>query len=93
MKFMANYLFHPAEHPPVPTLEQPELTGLDRDVLDEIFAVLVRDFSAYATELHGRAATTEEQAAWALAHVRRPVADPERTARMWALSGAYEMRP
>ncbi|MEH0975276.1 acyl-CoA dehydrogenase family protein [Micromonospora sp. CPCC 205546] len=183
MKFMANYLFHPAEHPPVPRrqdaaddeflfrqgparglgairfhdwraaydahaevpnvarfreqadgfcallaahapseeqqrdldfllalgqlfalivyghliLEQAELTGLDRDVLDEIFDVLVRDFSAYATELHGRAATTGEQAAWALAHVRRPVADPGRTARMWArvaaLSGAYEMRP
>ncbi|MEU4775332.1 acyl-CoA dehydrogenase family protein [Micromonospora sp. NPDC023644] len=183
MKFMANYLFHPAAHPPVPTrhdaaddeflfrqgparglgairfhdwraaydahaevpnvarfreqadgfcallaahapseeqqrdldflltlgqlfalvvyghliLEQAELTGLDRDVLDEIFGVLVRDFSAYATELHGRAATTGEQAAWALAHVRRPVADPARTARMWArvaaLSGAYEMRP
>ncbi|KAB1161226.1 acyl-CoA dehydrogenase [Micromonospora sp. AMSO12t] len=183
MKFMANYLFHPAEHPPVPTrhdaaddeflfrqgparglgtirfhdwraaydahaevpnvarfreqadgfcallaahapseeqqrdldfllalgqlfalivyghliLEQAELTGLDRDVLDEIFDVLVRDFSAYAIDLHGRAATTGEQAAWALAHVRRPVADPGRTARMWArvaaLSGAYEMRP
>ncbi|MEU7934770.1 acyl-CoA dehydrogenase family protein [Micromonospora echinofusca] len=183
MKFMANYLFHPAEHPPVPRrhdaaddeflfrqgparglgtirfhdwraaydahaevpnvarfreqadgfcallaahapseaqqhdldfllalgqlfalivyghliLEQAELTGLDRDVLDEIFDVLVRDFSAYATELHGRAATTGEQATWALAHVRRPVADPGRTARMWArvaaLSGAYEMRP
>ncbi|MFI7516527.1 acyl-CoA dehydrogenase family protein [Micromonospora echinofusca] len=78
-------------------LEQAELTGLDRDVLDEIFDVLVRDFSAYAIELHGRAATTGEQAAWALAHVRRPVADPQRTARMWArvagLSGAYEMRP
>ncbi|MEV4664908.1 acyl-CoA dehydrogenase family protein [Micromonospora echinofusca] len=183
MKFMANYLFHPAEHPPVPRrhdaaddeflfrqgparglgairfhdwraaydahaevpnvarfreqadgfcallaahapseeqqadldfllalgqlfalivyghliLEQAGLTGLDRDVLDEIFDVLVRDFSAYAIELHGRAATTGEQAAWALAHVRRPVADPQRTARMWArvagLSGAYEMRP
>ncbi|MCL7460248.1 acyl-CoA/acyl-ACP dehydrogenase [Micromonospora sp. MSM11] len=183
MKFMANYLFHPAEHPPVPSrhdaaddeflfrqgparglgairfhdwraaydahaevpnvarfreqadgfcallaahapseeqqrdldfllalgqlfaliayghliLEQAELTGLDRDVLDEIFDVLVRDFSAYAIELHGRTATTGEQAAWALAHVRRPVADPQRTARMWArvagLSGAYEMRP
>lgn len=78
-------------------LEQAELTGLDRDVLDEIFDVLVRDFSAYAIELHGRTATTGEQAAWALAHVRRPVADPQRTARMWArvagLSGAYEMRP
>ncbi|MEV6343153.1 acyl-CoA dehydrogenase family protein [Actinoplanes sp. NPDC051851] len=71
--------------------------GADPQLLDEIFAVLVRDFSAYATELLGKAATTEEQAAWALAHVRRPVADPERTAAIWeqvlALVGAYEMRP
>ena len=78
-------------------LEQAELTGLDGDVLDEIFDLLVRDFSAHATELHGKAATTEEQAAWALAHVRRPVQDADRTGRVWArvaaLSGTYEMRP
>ncbi|MFI7597974.1 acyl-CoA dehydrogenase family protein [Actinoplanes sp. NPDC049681] len=78
-------------------LEQAELTGLDRQLLDEIFAVLVQDFSGYATELHGKAATTDEQAAWALAHVRRPVLDPARTAAVWAqvvaLCGAYEMHP
>ncbi|MFG2052874.1 acyl-CoA dehydrogenase family protein [Micromonospora sp. NPDC048930] len=78
-------------------LEQAELTGLDADLLDEIFDLLVRDFSGYATELHGKAATSEEQAAWALAHVRRPVRDADRTARVWArvaaLAGAYEMHP
>lgn len=78
-------------------LEQAELTGLDRQLLDEIFAVLIQDFSGYATELHGKTATTEDQAAWALAHVRRPVADANRTAAVWdqvvALSGTYEMRP
>ncbi|MEV6599918.1 acyl-CoA dehydrogenase family protein [Actinoplanes sp. NPDC051346] len=77
--------------------EQAEATGLEAEVLDEIFAILVRDFSAYATELHGKAATTEEQAAWALAHVRRPVIDQMRAAAVWervvALCGAYEMRP
>ncbi|MDI6104714.1 acyl-CoA dehydrogenase family protein [Actinoplanes sp. NEAU-A12] len=78
-------------------LEQAELTGLDEPLLDEIFAILVRDFSAYATELHGKAATTTEQADWALAHIRRPVADEARDAAVWqqvlALVGAYEMRP
>ncbi|MFI5495145.1 acyl-CoA dehydrogenase family protein [Actinoplanes sp. NPDC051859] len=78
-------------------LEQAAATELDRQLLDEIFAVLIQDFSAYATELHGKAATTEEQAAWALAHVRRPVIDDQRTAAVWeqvvALVGAYEMRP
>ena len=77
-------------------LEQAELTGLDRHLLDEIFAVFVRDFSAYATELHGKAATTEAQAAWALTQLRRPVLAASRTEAVWAqveaLSGAYEMQ-
>ena len=78
-------------------LEQAELTGLDEDLLDEIFDVLVRDFSGYATGLHGKAAATDAQAAWALASIRRPAADPHRSARVWsqveALSDAYEMQP
>ena len=78
-------------------LDQAGLTGLDRDLLDEIFAIRVRDFSAYATELGGKAATTDEQAAWALARLRRPAGDAARTAAVWRqvveLCGAYEMRP
>ncbi len=64
--------------------------------LDQIFDIFVRDFSAYAIELHGKASTTEAQQAWALEHVRKPVADAERFGRVFeqveALAGAYEMR-
>ncbi|WP_327714891.1 acyl-CoA/acyl-ACP dehydrogenase [Streptomyces sp. NBC_00490] len=78
-------------------LEQAALTGLDADVLDELFAVLVRDFSGHAVELHGKDSATEEQQEWALGSVRRPVVDPARTERVWqrveALAGAYEMAP
>ncbi|MFC7535485.1 acyl-CoA dehydrogenase family protein [Actinoplanes sp. GCM10030250] len=78
-------------------LEQAGLTDLDDDLLDEIFAILIRDFSAYATELHGKAATTAEQAAWALTQIVRPVTDEQRTGKVWeqvlSLVGAYEMRP
>ncbi|MFG2806470.1 acyl-CoA dehydrogenase family protein [Streptomyces massasporeus] len=76
-------------------LEQAGLTGLDEDVLDELFAVLVRDFSGHAVELHGKDSATEQQQEWALASVRRPVVDAARTERVWqrveALSGTYEM--
>ncbi|MFI6374402.1 acyl-CoA dehydrogenase family protein [Streptomyces sp. NPDC050546] len=76
-------------------LEQAGLTGLDEDVLDELFAVLVRDFSGHAVELHGKDSATERQQEWALASVRRPVVDEARTQRVWqrveALSGTYEM--
>ncbi|MFD0417757.1 acyl-CoA dehydrogenase family protein [Streptomyces sp. NPDC127108] len=78
-------------------LEQARLTGLEQDVLDELFAVLVRDFSAYAVELHGKDSATEAQQGWALGAVRRPVVDEARSARVWerveALAGAYEMAP
>ncbi|MCB5169700.1 acyl-CoA/acyl-ACP dehydrogenase [Streptomyces bambusae] len=76
-------------------LEQARLTGLDESVLDELFSVLVRDFSGHAVELHGKDSATAEQQAWALGAVRRPVVDEARAARVWArveaLSGAYEM--
>ncbi|MFF7104508.1 acyl-CoA dehydrogenase family protein [Streptomyces nigra] len=78
-------------------LEQAALSGLDEDVLDELFAVLVRDFSAHAVELHGKDSATEDQQRWALGAVRRPVVDGDRSDRVWqrveALSGTYEMMP
>ncbi|WP_312989681.1 acyl-CoA dehydrogenase family protein [Crossiella cryophila] len=78
-------------------LEQAELTGATPDLLDQVFDVLVRDFSGYAVALHGKASATDAQRAWALEHVRGPVVDRERFERLWAevaaLSGRYEMRP
>ena len=79
-------------------LEQAALTGLDADTIDQIFDVLVRDFSAYAVTLHGKPSSTEAQQAWALDHVRKPVGDADRFApglgrRSSAHAGAYEMRP
>jgi acyl-CoA dehydrogenase len=78
-------------------LEQATITALDEDVLDQVFDTFVRDFSAYATALHGKASSTEAQQAWALEHLRKPVVDDDRTGRVFeqvtALSGAYAMRP
>ncbi|MEU4802884.1 acyl-CoA dehydrogenase [Actinosynnema sp. NPDC023587] len=78
-------------------LEQAALTGLDQDVLDQVFDVLVRDFAAGAVALHGKASSTGAQQAWALGQVRKPVPDRERFDRVWAqvaaLSGRYEMNP
>ncbi|MFI9812395.1 acyl-CoA dehydrogenase [Saccharothrix variisporea] len=78
-------------------LEQAALTDVDADLLDQIFDVLVRDYSAWAVALHGKASSTGAQQEWALGQVRKPVVDRERFERVWervaALSGAYEMRP
>jgi acyl-CoA dehydrogenase len=78
-------------------LEQADLIGLDADLVDQIFAVQVGDFSQYAVALHGKPSSTEAQQNWALAAVRKPVTDSDRFDRVWeqvrAYDGAYEMRP
>ncbi len=78
-------------------LEQAALTDLDADTVDAIFDVLVRDFSSYAVTLQGHSSSTEDQQAWALGHIRKPVGDSDRFLRVWDQverhAGAYEMRP
>ena len=77
-------------------LEQATLVGLERELLDQIFDFLVRDFSEYAIALHGKASSTDAQQAWALSAVRKPVVDEARFGQIWetvaGLSGAYEMQ-
>ncbi|BBY39527.1 acyl-CoA dehydrogenase [Mycobacterium mantenii] len=72
--------------------------GCDETLIDEIFAVLVRDFNAYAVELSDKPATTDEQARFALRMIRRPAHDPARYDQIWKdhiqpINGAYRMRP
>ena len=81
-------------------LEQAELTGLDaefRELVDQIFDVQVRDFSAYAVALHGKPSSTAAQQAWAMSAVRKPATDSARFDRVWehvrGYDGAYAMRP
>ncbi len=78
-------------------LEQAALSELPEDTIDQIFDVLVRDYSAYAVSLHGRASSTDAQQEWALTHIRKPVVDGDRFAAVWervrGLAGTYEMQP
>ena len=76
-------------------LEQAELAEVEPDIVDLVFETLVRDFSATAIELHGKASSTEAQQDWALDSVRKPIVDEPRDDRVYAevraLSGAYVM--
>ena len=79
-------------------LEEAALSDVDETLIDEIFAVLVRDFNGYAVELSDKPATSDEQARFATRMIRRPVHDPTRYAQIWKehilpLNGAYQMRP
>ncbi|MBJ7341910.1 MAG: acyl-CoA dehydrogenase, partial [Mycolicibacterium sp.] len=78
-------------------LEQAALTGLDDDVVDQIFAFQIDDFNTYAVALQGKPTSTDAQQAWARGALRKPVPDAARFDRIWervrAYDGAYEMAP
>ena len=71
--------------------------GLDGDTVDQIFDVLVRDFSRHALDLYVKPACTPAQMDCAMRMIRKPVFDGARYDRVWrmvhALKDAYEMNP
>jgi len=71
--------------------------GVDGDLVDQIFDVLVRDFSRQALDLYVKPSCTPAQMAYALKMLRKPVVDVARYDRVWqavhALKDAYEMNP
>ncbi len=78
-------------------LENANLLGLDDDLVDQIFDVMVRDLSRYALQLHSKPSTTEAQMAHCLGLIRKPRVDAARgqrvlEAQVYSLAGAYQMR-
>lgn len=79
-------------------LEEAALSDVDEALIDAIFAVLVRDFNAYAVELGDKPSTTDAQSRFATRMIRRPAHDPSRYDQLWKehiqpINGAYQMRP
>ena len=79
-------------------LEDARITRMDSGLLDQIFDVFLRDFSAFAIQLHGKSSSTATQMEHCLAMVRKPVVDTELYDRLWndevlPLASRYTMRP
>jgi len=79
-------------------LENARIYAVAGDVIDQIFDVLVRDFSRFAVQLYGKPTSTPEQMACCIRMIRKPAVDDARYQRVWsehvyALNGAYEMTP
>ena len=77
-------------------LEKAQMEGTDPALLNQIFDVFVRDFSIYATTLHGKPGNTAEQQALILQLVKAPVADPQQFDSVWrervlSLDGQYRL--
>jgi acyl-CoA dehydrogenase len=79
-------------------IEQAAIQQVDDSLLDQIFDVMVRDFSAHALRLHNKTSSTEAQMEACRRMIRKPVADPQRFEKVWrgqVLSrvGSYAMQP
>lgn len=71
---------------------------VDDNLLDQIFNVMVRDFSAHALSLYSHPDSSDEQMRHSLKMIRKPVGDPNLFTNVWtqhvyALKNTYEMNP
>jgi len=77
-------------------LEKAQMEGTDPALLNQVFDVFVRDFSIYATTLHGKPGNSTEQQKLILQMVKAPIADPQQFDQVWrervlSLDGAYRL--
>ena len=77
-------------------LEKAQMDDTDPDLLNQVFGLFVRDFSAYATGLLGKPSNSQRQRKRIHKLIKAPVANPEQFEKVWrehvyALNGQYEM--
>ncbi len=77
-------------------LENAAIYELDPALVNQIFDVLVRDFSGQAVELHGKPTSTPAQMEHCLRMIRKPVVEREATDQVWKehvlpLADRYQM--
>ena len=77
-------------------LENAEIYKITPELVNQIFDIMVRDFSKYALELHNKPNSSQEQMEFCLKMLRKPEANPDQYTHIWedyvhALNGEYEM--
>jgi acyl-CoA dehydrogenase len=78
-------------------LENAKIYDVEDEVIDQIFDVLVRDFSKYALQLYSKTSSTSRQMELCLKMIQKPVVDTARFERVlenhiYSLQGVYAMR-
>jgi acyl-CoA dehydrogenase len=79
-------------------LENAEIYKVDKDLLDQIFDFMVRDFSRYALQLYSKPSSTPVQMEHCLKMIRKPNVDQARYEKVcndfvYSLKDTYEMNP
>lgn len=77
-------------------LENAKIYDVDDDLVDQIFDFMVRDFSKFALDIHGKQSSTPEQMETCIKMIRKPAVDAKRYQSVWenhvlALKDLYEM--
>jgi len=77
-------------------LENARIYEIEADLVDQIFDVIVRDFSDFALQLYAKPSSSDLQMEHCLEMIRKPAAESERTERVWSeqvlpLKDRYEM--
>lgn len=78
-------------------LENKPLMEIEDDLIDQIFDVMIRDFSKFAIDIHTKPSNSDKQREMALGMIKAPIPNPERFNRIWekdvySLKGQYRMR-
>ena len=79
-------------------LENSKIYNVGKDLLDQIFDFMVRDFSKYALQIYHKPSSTEKQMELCMKMIRKPAVDEARYERVlknnvYALKDVYEMNP
>ncbi len=79
-------------------IETYHMDQIESDLVEQIFDVMIRDFSEFALKLYAKPVTTPGQMAFCMKMIRKPVTDTDRFDRIWkthvmALKDTYEMAP
>jgi acyl-CoA dehydrogenase len=74
------------------------MDNIGPDLLEQIFDVMIRDFSEFALKLYAKSVTTQTQMDFCMAMIQKPVTDTARFDRIWethvmALKDTYDMTP
>ncbi len=79
-------------------LENVKIMNIDDKVVDQIFDIMIRDFSRFAMQLYSKGCTTFIQQKICQRMVKRPVVDKKRFTYVWetyvySMKETYEMTP
>lgn len=77
-------------------IENAKIYKVDDDIIDQIFDVMIRDFSKFALQVYSKTISTSLQMELCLKMIRKPVVNAERFERVWnnyvyALKDTYKM--